>query len=97
MAITGNAKKKLVKNMVDSLWRKLLKRHTINLLPLHQSKTLRTKIRRNNSLCVNPACPLTIPIRECQTWATSSVRMVNSLPLNDPVSSPTISAFSVEV
>jgi hypothetical protein len=36
MAITGKAKKKLVKNVVDSLWRKRLKRHTINLIPLHE-------------------------------------------------------------
>jgi hypothetical protein len=35
MAITGNTKKKLVENVVDSLQKKRLKRHTINLIPLH--------------------------------------------------------------
>jgi hypothetical protein len=59
MAITGNVKKKFIENVVDSLRRKRLKRHTINLLPLHQPRTIRTNHRRNNSLCANLAHPLT--------------------------------------
>ena len=59
MAASGKAKKKLVKNMVDSLWRKRLKGHTINLIPLHRPRTITRNCRRNNSLRTNLARPLT--------------------------------------
>ena len=96
MAITGNIKKRLVENMVDSLRRKRLKNHTINLLPLCQSRTPRTIHKINNSLPTNLAHPITTLINEHQIWVTSSAKTVNSLPLNDLVNSPTIFAFSVE-
>src|ERR1700692_2313286 len=95
MAVTGNAKKKLVGNVVDSLRRKRLKRHTINHLLLHPPTI--TNRRKNNSFRVNRACPPTTPIREHQTWVTSLVKMANSQLPNDPVDSPTISAYFVEV
>src|ERR1700729_2258830 len=96
MADTGNVKKKLVESVVDSLWRKRLKRHTINLIPLHRTRTTRTNCRRNNSTCANLARPLITPIRKSRTWVTNSAKTVNSPLPNELVDLPTISVSSVE-
>jgi hypothetical protein len=97
MAVTGNAKKTLIENVVDSRRRKTLKRHTINLIPLHQPRTIRTNHRRNKSLNMNLAHLLITLIRKSRNWGTSSEKTVNSLPPNELVNLPTISASSVEV
>src|ERR1700729_1184495 len=97
MAVTGNTKKKLVENVVDSLQRKRLKRRTINLIPLHQPRTIRTNHRRNKSLHMNLAHLLITLIRKSQTWVTSLAKTVNSPLSNELINSPTISASSVEV
>src|ERR1700685_2163215 len=97
MAITGNTKKKLVENVVDSLQRKRLKRHTINLIPLHRPRTIKTNHRRNDLLCVNLAHPPITLIRKRQNWMTNWAKMVTSPLSNELPNLPTIFASSVEV
>ena len=96
MAITGNAMKRLVENVVDSLRRKRLKRHTNSLCPLHQTRKPRTN-QRSHSFHANLAPLLKTPIRKHRTWAINSAKTVNSPLKNKPADSQTIFAFFVEV
>ena len=96
MAVTGNAMKRLVKNVVDSLWRKRLKKHTNSLCPLHQTRKPRTN-QRSHSFHANLAPPHKTLIREHWIWVINSAKTVNSPPKNEPINSRTIFAFSVEV
>src|ERR1700683_391908 len=78
MAVTGNAKRKLAVNVVDSLRRKRVKNRTTNPLPLRRPKTTRTKDTKNNLLNEIPVHPLRAPTRKCWTSATNLEKMENS-------------------